>query len=62
MRCVPTLRFTPRCLLAMALILLAISNLAGCSKNPVTGKREFSLVSQDQELAMGREGHRVGII
>jgi predicted Zn-dependent protease len=31
--------------------------LAGCATNPVTGKREFTLVSSEQELAMGREGH-----
>lgn len=31
--------------------------LAGCAVNPATGKREFSLVSQDQELKIGRDGH-----
>lgn len=31
---------------------------AGCATNPVTGKREFSLVSADQELQMGQEGHK----
>ncbi len=39
-------------ILAMAALLAA-----GCAVNPATGKREFSLVSQDQELAIGREGH-----
>jgi predicted Zn-dependent protease len=35
----------------------ALALLAGCAVNPATGKREFSLVSQDQELAIGAEGH-----
>jgi len=30
---------------------------AGCQVNPVTGKKEFSLVSQDQEIAMGDAYH-----
>ncbi|MBM4154708.1 MAG: tetratricopeptide repeat protein [Lentisphaerae bacterium] len=29
--------------------------LAGCVTNPVTGKSQFSLVSEDQEIAMDRE-------
>jgi len=28
---------------------------AGCAVNPATGQREFSLVSESQEIAMGRE-------
>ena len=30
--------------------------LAACATNPVTGKREISLVSQDQEIQMGQQG------
>ena len=30
---------------------------AGCQVNPVTGKKEFSLVSQNQEIAMGNAYH-----
>ncbi len=30
---------------------------SGCRINPVTGARELSLVSEQQELAMGREAH-----
>src|SRR5262249_19334580 len=41
--------------LALALVALAI--VAGCAKNPVTGKRELSLVSSGQELSLGREGY-----
>ena len=29
--------------------------LAGCAVNPATGEREFSLVSESQEIQMGRE-------
>jgi len=36
--------------LALALV------LAGCATNPVTGKRELSLVSEDQEVELGRQG------
>ncbi|HEY5610827.1 MAG TPA: M48 family metalloprotease [Thermoanaerobaculia bacterium] len=35
--------------------------LAACSTNPVTGKREFNMVSENQELQMGSEGH-VGVL
>ena len=30
--------------------------LAGCAVNPVTGKRELSLISESQEIRMGQEG------
>jgi predicted Zn-dependent protease len=36
---------------ALALLLVA----AGCARNPVTGKREIMLVSESQEVQMGRE-------
>jgi predicted Zn-dependent protease len=32
------------------------ATLAACATNPVTGRRELALVSEDQEIAMGREG------
>lgn len=32
--------------------------LAGCATNPVTGDREFNLVSEEQELAIGLQTHR----
>lgn len=32
--------------------------LFGCATNPVTGKRELSLVSSDQELQIGKEGYQ----
>ena len=31
--------------------------LVGCSVNPVTGKREFNIVSSEQELAMGKQNY-----
>ena len=30
--------------------------LAGCATNPVTGKSEISLVSEQQEIQMGQQG------
>ena len=36
-----------------ALILLGV--LGSCARNPVTGKREIMLVSEGQEIQMGRE-------
>ncbi len=40
------------------LIITVAVALAGCSANPVTGKKDFSLISKDQEVAMGAQGHR----
>ena len=34
---------------------LALVAVATCARNPVTGQRELSLVSQSQEIAMGRD-------
>ena len=34
---------------------LALAALSACATNPATGKREFSLVSQDDEVAIGQE-------
>jgi predicted Zn-dependent protease len=41
--------------------IVAISStlvLSACSTNPVTGKNNFSLISKDQEVQMGRQAHR----
>ncbi len=32
--------------------------LAACATNPVTGKREFNIVSESQEIALGQQGHQ----
>ncbi len=47
-------RIRPRSFHVTALLLAG--SLAACATNPVTGKRELSLVSEDQEIQMGREG------
>ena len=39
---------------------LALS-AAGCAVNPVTGKHEISLVTPDQEAALGREGYTAAV-
>ena len=38
-------------------LFLAVS-ISGCSSNPVTGKKDFTLISEQQELAMGASAHR----
>jgi len=42
------------------LILSVVSLLAGCAVNPVTGTRELALVSESQELNLGREQFEPG--
>ena len=42
-------------LLHRVLLSLGVLCLAGCATNPVTGDREFVLMSEAQEIAMGRE-------
>jgi len=41
-------------LLAITVVVL----FSACSTNPVTGNKDFSLISKDQELAMGAQAHR----
>ena len=38
-------------------LLTLLGFLVGCATNPVTGRREITLVSQGQELALGKEGN-----
>ncbi|GAB3923398.1 M48 family metalloprotease [Larkinella terrae] len=38
-------------------VFLTLLLIAGCSRNPVTGKREISLMSTEQEIAIGKESH-----
>jgi predicted Zn-dependent protease len=35
---------------------VALASLAGCAVNPVTGQREIALISENQEIQMGRQG------
>jgi predicted Zn-dependent protease len=46
-----------RLILRAALLswLAVLFTLAGCSTNPATGKRQLALISEGQEVAMGRE-------
>jgi predicted Zn-dependent protease len=44
--------------LVSGLITTAILALTACSTNPVSGKKDFSLISKDQELALGAQGHK----
>lgn len=39
-------------------LLLAAALFAGCSANPVTGKNELALVSEQEEIQMGRQAHQ----
>jgi predicted Zn-dependent protease len=39
-----------------ALLLAAALAAAACSRNPATGKRQLTLVSTEQEIALGKEG------
>jgi predicted Zn-dependent protease len=41
-----------------AVVLAQVVALAGCATNPVTGRRELSLVSSQQELQIGRDGYQ----
>jgi predicted Zn-dependent protease len=46
-----------RSLMWGAIAIALVATWVGCATNPVTGRREFSLVSPAQELQIGREGH-----
>ncbi len=38
-------------------LILASLLSTGCATNPVTGDKDFVMISEDQEIAMGRKGH-----
>jgi predicted Zn-dependent protease len=40
----------------MAVAVVTAGLLSGCATNPVTGDRQFNLVSEEQEISMGAEG------
>jgi len=46
---------TTRILAASAVSLCALVTMESCARNPVTGERELMLISEAQEIAMGRE-------
>ncbi|MEJ2082394.1 MAG: M48 family metalloprotease [Acidobacteriota bacterium] len=39
------------------LLALFLVGLAGCAKNPVTGERQLALISESQEVALGRQAN-----
>lgn len=41
-----------------AAFVLSVVLLAACSTNPATGKREFNIVSESQEVAIGQQSHQ----
>jgi len=49
---------TTRTLAASAVSLCALVAMEACARNPVTGERELMLVSEAQEIQMGREAAR----
>ena len=44
-------------LLIISSLILSSLLATGCSTNPVTGNKDFVTISEDQEIAMGRQGH-----
>ena len=39
----------------LLILSLALSLLAGCAQNPVTGQSDFVMMSEEQEIALGRQ-------
>ena len=40
------------------LVVLLVIGMAGCAKNPVTGEEQISLISESQEVSMGRQANQ----
>ncbi len=40
----------------LLLLLLGVGALGGCAVNPATGKSDFVMMSEQQELGIGRTG------
>ncbi|MEO5989040.1 MAG: M48 family metalloprotease [Candidatus Eisenbacteria bacterium] len=57
----PTRDVRSRIALFIVALVLPTALVVSCATNPATGKREFSLVSPDQEIAIGREGYAATI-
>ena len=58
MRVAPSLpghRAIPGSLVCVLAVFLFLSLLAGCATNPVTGKSELMLITEEQEIQMGEE-------
>ncbi len=48
-------RLTP--ILWIVVLVVLLFGLGGCSVNPVSGDQDFVLISEEQEIAMGRKAH-----
>ena len=42
----------------LCLLMMALATLAGCAVNPATGRTDFVMMSEAQELSLGREAHQ----
>ncbi|MEQ9726812.1 M48 family metalloprotease [Pseudomonas sp. WHRI 8822A] len=42
----------------LCLLMVALVTLAGCAVNPATGRTDFVMMSEAQELSLGREAHQ----
>ena len=42
----------------LSLLLVVCSFLIGCASNPVTGKQDFVLMSEEKEIEVGRQAHQ----
>jgi predicted Zn-dependent protease len=51
----PQHRAVPGSRICILAVFLCLSLLAGCATNPVTGKSELMLVTEEQEIQMGKE-------
>ena len=45
-------------IIRISLALLLVLSAAGCAVNPVTGKKELSIISAQQEVSMGAERYQ----
>ncbi len=45
-------------LFVFIVLIFTITTLTGCATNPVTGKSDFVMMSEEQELALGRQEHQ----
>jgi predicted Zn-dependent protease len=43
--------------LASALLFATLASASACSRNPATGRLQFSLMSEEEEIALGKEAH-----
>ncbi|GLX12260.1 hypothetical protein Pstr01_04990 [Pseudomonas straminea] len=42
----------------LCLLILMLATLAGCAVNPATGRTDFVMMSESQELSIGRDAHQ----